>query len=85
MIFLSTSNGKISGGGMYLTPLAVLNDGLFEIYFYANRIGFKTLVGYMDQAKKEFGTHAYNPQLQIYRGKDIKVVLKNEKKILKNG
>lgn len=48
-------NTKYGGGGMILSPYSVVNDGLIEILLYTEKIGFKGLVGVMDDASKHLG------------------------------
>ena len=51
---------------MILNPLAILNDGFFEMTFYENLIGFKKSMNLFDGAKKG-GTHIYDKNGKIYR------------------
>lgn len=44
-------NGKYGGGRILLNPLAILNDGYFEMEFYQNLIGFKKAIKLFDGAK----------------------------------
>jgi len=37
-------NGKTSGGGLYIAPYAVINDGLLDITLSTERLGVKGLV-----------------------------------------
>jgi hypothetical protein len=52
-------NGKYGGGKMILNPLAVLNDGYFELYYYQNLIGFSASMKLFDGAKNG-GTQIYD-------------------------
>ena len=59
-------NGKYGGGRMILNPMAILNDGFFEMIFYKNLIGFKKSIKLFEGAKKG-GTHIYDANGIVYR------------------
>jgi len=37
-------NGKLTGGGMYVAPYAVINDGLMDLSLTTEQLGVKGLV-----------------------------------------
>lgn len=72
-------NGKYGGGRMILNPLAILNDGFFEMTFYENLIGFKKSMNLFDGAKKG-GTHIYDKNGKIYRIRKLRLENKSDHK-----
>jgi diacylglycerol kinase (ATP) len=72
---VSIGNGRISGGGFYLTPQAKFDDGLFDIcimdYFPKSKI-----FGVLPRALK--GTHVRLEGVRIYRSRRI-VIRSTEK------
>jgi diacylglycerol kinase family enzyme len=72
-------NGKYGGGRMVLNPMAILNDGYFEMLFYKNLIGFTACLKLFDGAKKG-GTHIYDNKGSMYRVKKLKLINKSAHK-----
>jgi len=70
-------NAKYGGGRMMLNPLAIINDGYFELLFYPGLIGFASAIKLFDGAKSG-GTHIYDPRGNLYRAKKIRVTNKSE-------
>ena len=77
--FLLVYNGKYGGGRMILNPMAILNDGYFELGYYENLIGFKKAVNLFDGAKKG-GTHVWDKNGIIYRIRKLRLENKSDHK-----
>ena len=56
-------NGKFCGGGFKSAPIALLNDGLMDVYFI-NKISRLTFLSLVSSYKK--GTYLDNPRAQKY-------------------
>ncbi|MGB4985408.1 MAG: YegS/Rv2252/BmrU family lipid kinase [Erysipelotrichaceae bacterium] len=72
VIMCSIGNGKCCGGGFYVTPHALVNDGLFDLVIVTPTSRLK-LAPFMDNIKK--GTHIYHKKtknnVRFMQGKDI--------------
>lgn len=64
--FVLIYNAKYGGGRMMLNPLAIINDGYFELLFYPGVIGFASAIKLFDGAKSG-GTHIYDPRGHVFR------------------
>jgi YegS/Rv2252/BmrU family lipid kinase len=69
---VTAANGVSLGGGFYLTPDALQDDGLFDLCLIQNMPIFSILKNLL---KVYSGTHKYDPRVDIIRAK--KVVLKS--------
>jgi len=72
-------NGKHGGNNCLLNPLGVVNDGAIEILLVKGRVGPSGMMRYMAQSTKEGGTHIYDKDVAIIRGKKFKIVSKQPK------
>ena len=68
-------NGKLCGGGLYIAPFAIINDGLLDFTFSVERLGALGLVNLLDDAKS--GVLGYNKEIHFIRGKTVRLVNKN--------
>ena len=61
-------NGKFGGGRIQLSPMSLVNDGLFEVSYYTKRFGLSKAIQLFDEAKSgaEF---VYDPEIEIRRVK----------------
>ncbi len=71
-------NGQRIGGGMKVTPNAVMDDGLLDIMIVGNTGFFETL---STSAKLGKGTHLTNPKVEILRGKTVTISNLSNKKV----
>jgi diacylglycerol kinase family enzyme len=67
-------NGRSTGGGFYLTPQAMLDDGLFDICIIEG-VSRAKIFNYLPRTIK--GTHVRLPGVRVYRSKRV-VVRSNE-------
>jgi len=68
---LCINNGKFIGGGLYMSPYSLVNDGLADLVLTHGYVPKKTRVGMLlDQSS---GSHVYRPEFSVYRGKSFKV------------
>lgn len=72
-------NGKVSGGGLYISPYAVINDGLMDLTLSTEDMSVKQLVTLLDNAKKG-GIVGYDKKLHFIRAKTVRLVNKNPQK-----
>jgi diacylglycerol kinase family enzyme len=73
--FILVFNSKFGGGRMILNPLAIINDGYFEFYYFKTLMGFSECIKLFDGAKAG-GTQVYNADAAIYRCKKLKLINK---------
>jgi len=71
-------NGQRIGGGMMVTPNAVIDDGLFDIMIVGNTKFVETLI---TASKLGKGTHLTNPKVEVFRGKKVTISNKSTKKV----
>ena len=76
ILLLAVGNGKYYGGGLPILPNAIVDDGYFDICLVSNINKFKFLLLFPSIFK---GNHLkYNNYVKVYRGKDVKVISKDE-------
>jgi len=68
---IAIGNGKYYGGGMKITPMAEVDDGYFDICI-VNKISKLKLAALLPTVFK--GQHTRIKDVQILRGKDVKVL-----------
>jgi YegS/Rv2252/BmrU family lipid kinase len=71
---ITVANGVSLGGGFYLTPDAIMDDGLFDVCLIQNMPILSILRNLL---KVYSGTHKFDPRVDIVRAE--KVVLKSSK------
>ncbi|MHA1880400.1 MAG: diacylglycerol/lipid kinase family protein [Candidatus Heimdallarchaeota archaeon] len=71
-------NGQRIGGGMVVTPNAVIDDGIFDIMLVGNTNLVETLV---TASKLGKGTHLSNPKVEIFHGKKVTISNQSKKKV----
>lgn len=73
------NNTKFGGAGIIMNPFSVSNDGLLDLFVTTSKFksGIRALTTFEDEAKKYKGVHGYNPHINFYRGKIIRVVNNN--------
>ena len=70
-------NGRISGGGMYLNPTGVVNDGILDLLILNGEHGFWSMAEIMEKTEKWAGTHIYQENVSAYRGSQFKFISKD--------
>ena len=69
-MLIAVSNGQSYGGGMKVTPNALLDDGLFDVMI----LGPVSRLEFLKVFPKVFsGTHVDHPAVKIMRGKKISI------------
>lgn len=69
-MLIAVSNGQSYGGGMKVTPSALLDDGLFDVMILGPVSRFEFLKVF---PKVFSGTHVDHPAVKIMRGKKISI------------
>ena len=69
-------NGSCGGGRIMLNPLAVVNDGKFELVFSENNLDLKTIMNFF-KGTKEGGTQIYDNINRVYRIKKLNLINKS--------
>jgi len=54
------NNGRYCGGGIPLTPAAIMNDGLFDIGLYNDTLQVPKFPSVISKVIIEQGTHVYD-------------------------
>ncbi len=72
-------NGQRIGGGMYVTPDAIIDDGLLDVMIVGDTRLIKSLV---ISSKLGKGTHLEYPEVEIHRGKRVTITTNSKKKVL---
>ena len=75
--FILAFNGKYGGGKMILNPMAMINDGYFEFYYWTTLLGFSGCIKLFDGAKQG-GVQVYDNAGHIYRCKKLKLINKSK-------
>ncbi len=70
ILLLAVGNGKYYGGGMKITPDAVVDDGLLDIVIAGDMTRLETI---MVLPKVYSGAHIHHPKASTYRGKEVTV------------
>ena len=70
-------NGSCGGGRIMLNPLAVINDGKFELVFSETHLDLKTIMN-MFKGTKEGGIQIYNNQNVVYRIRKLHLINKSK-------
>ena len=70
-------NGSCGGGRIMLNPLAVINDGKFELVFSDTHLDLKTIMN-MFKGTKEGGTQIYDNNNRVYRIKKLYLINKSK-------
>ena len=75
---LMITNGKFTGGGMVISPFAIINDGLADVTWISDPAinNLCGVAGMLSDAKKRGGVQAYKGQNTYMRGKQIKILFK---------
>jgi diacylglycerol kinase (ATP) len=69
-MLVSVGNGESLGGGMRVTPNAILDDGLLDILV----VGPLSRIGFLRIFPKVFaGTHILDPRVNIYTARKIRI------------
>jgi len=76
-IIVSVGNGQYVGGGFRLLPQASLEDGLLDIMI-VGYVGRGEIIKTLPALYK--GTHVGHPKCSFYRGRDVKISLKDPTK-----
>ncbi|MDP2859883.1 MAG: diacylglycerol kinase family lipid kinase [Bacillota bacterium] len=74
ILLLAVGNGKYYGGGMKITPDAVVDDGLLDIVVAGDMTRLETV---LTLPKVYSGAHVHHPKASTYRGKEVTVTSKN--------
>jgi len=74
ILLLAVGNGKYYGGGMQITPDAVVDDGLLDIVIAGDMTRMETI---LVLPKVYSGAHIHHPKASTYRGKEVTVTSKN--------
>lgn len=69
------ANGAFFGGGMWIAPDAVLDDGLFDVVTIGD-VGKIELLQTMPRVYK--GTHVTHPKVKVARAREVSVVSQQE-------
>ncbi|MGC9781450.1 MAG: diacylglycerol kinase family lipid kinase [Candidatus Heimdallarchaeota archaeon] len=72
-------NGQRIGGGMMVTPDAVIDDGLLDVMIVGDTTFIESLI---TSSKLGKGTHINHPKVEVLRGKRITVSTNSSKKVL---
>lgn len=67
---VAVANSQNYGGGMYLAPHALIQDGLFDVIFIKNISKYRLLINVPRLYK---GTHIHEPGFEIIRGRHVKI------------
>lgn len=59
-LFVMVNNGRYGGGGMPITPAAIMNDGLFDIALYNDNLQVTKFHSLISKVIVEQGTHVYD-------------------------
>jgi len=70
LLDMAIANGAYTGGGMNLTPLAEVNDGLFDVLFIHERHRLSLLSGFH---KIYSGRHLDLPYIGYQRAKELRI------------
>jgi len=74
ILLLAVGNGKYYGGGMKITPGAVVDDGLLDIVVAGDMTRLETI---LTLPKVYSGAHIHHPKASTYRGKEVTVTSNN--------
>lgn len=64
------ANGRYFGGGMFVAPNALLDDGVFDVVILDN-FGTVELITNLPKVYK--GTHLTHPKIRAYRGRKVRI------------
>jgi diacylglycerol kinase (ATP) len=70
MTGIAIGNGAITGGGMRLTPNAVLNDGLLDVLIIKGQSAFQRL---RNMANVSSGTHIHSPNCDYFQARNVAI------------
>ncbi len=72
LVLLAVGNGNYYGGGLYVLPMAEINDGYFHICLVRNINNFKILFLFPSIIK---GNHLkYENYIEIFKAKKVKII-----------
>lgn len=66
---LCVMNGKFGGTGIYFAPVAILNDGLFDLVFHHGPAPLSAVIEFIQQGINGGGQHIYLDNFAYFRGK----------------
>jgi diacylglycerol kinase family enzyme len=69
-------NGKYGGGGMMLSPLSLVNDGMFELLYHQGNLPMKRTVDLFDMARAG-GEQVYDKEAIQIRTNKLKLINKS--------
>lgn len=69
-LLIAVANGKYYGGGMKITPEALIDDGIFDICLVKAMNRFKILRVFPELIK---GTHERLKEVSFYKGKEVTI------------
>jgi diacylglycerol kinase (ATP) len=73
---INICNGRYFGSGMHVAPMAVPDDGVFEVV----DLGASTKLGFLTFSRKIYdGSHMRHPQVKHLRADRVRVELENER------
>jgi YegS/Rv2252/BmrU family lipid kinase len=67
---ISIGNGDITGGGMHLTPRAVLDDGLIDVLVMNGQSPFHRATGFL---RVRSGGHIHSPHFSYHQARVIRI------------
>jgi len=76
-VIIFINNGKFCGGGLLITPTALLNDGLLDIAIRHGGLGTRDCASILTSLIKYEGAHAYRDDFEIMRASTITFTNKN--------
>jgi YegS/Rv2252/BmrU family lipid kinase len=77
VVLVAVANGQYFGGGMWLAPMASMEDGFFDIIIARDLNHFEILMLF---GKIYRGSHTSHPKVDCLKGK--KILAKSEEKVL---
>jgi diacylglycerol kinase (ATP) len=72
---ISIGNGAITGGGMHLTPRAVLDDGLIDVLVMKGQSPFHRAVSFL---RVRSGGHIRSPRFSYHQAREILISSRSE-------
>ncbi|NHJ48339.1 MAG: YegS/Rv2252/BmrU family lipid kinase [Asgard group archaeon] len=75
---IMVGNGQRVGNKKYVTPDAIIDDGLLDVMIVGNTTVIESLI---TSAKLGKGTHIFHPKVEVVRGKKVVISTKSKKRI----
>jgi len=77
VVLVAVANGQYFGGGMWMAPMASMEDGIFDVIVVKDLTRFEILIQF---GRIYRGTHTSHPKVDCLRGK--KILAKTEERVL---